>query len=170
MLYGECLSGALYWNDFENLAKKVGFTEPRLVSSRAITIDNDELAKRLGGVKFTSVTYRLFKAKELETDAQDYGQSVTYLGSIQEHELHWQFDTDTRFMSQECTKISGNTWHTLKQSRFAAHFEFHGNFDKHQGLFATGNRAFDFIAQSSNDKTASADGCVPTLKPKSSCC
>lgn len=47
LLYGECLSGALYWNDFENLAKSVGFTEPRLVSSRVITIDNDELADRL---------------------------------------------------------------------------------------------------------------------------
>jgi ubiquinone/menaquinone biosynthesis C-methylase UbiE len=133
MLYGECLSGALYWNDFENLAKKVGFTEPRLVSSRAITIDNNELAKRLGDVKFTSATYRLFKAKELEIDAQDYGQSVAYLGNIQDHELHWQFDADTRFMSQERTKISGNTWHTLMQSRFAAHFEFQGSFDKHQG-------------------------------------
>jgi len=24
VLYGECLSGALYWNDFKTLARKVG--------------------------------------------------------------------------------------------------------------------------------------------------
>ena len=29
MLYGECLGGALYVNDFISLAKKVGFLDPR---------------------------------------------------------------------------------------------------------------------------------------------
>lgn len=31
VLFGECLSGALYWKDFVELAKKVGFADPRLV-------------------------------------------------------------------------------------------------------------------------------------------
>ena len=30
VLYGECLSGALYWNDFINLGKRCGFADPRL--------------------------------------------------------------------------------------------------------------------------------------------
>ena len=33
-LYGECLGGALYWNDFLSLAKGAGFHDPRLVTSR----------------------------------------------------------------------------------------------------------------------------------------
>jgi hypothetical protein len=31
VLFGECLSGALYWKDFVSLAVKVGFADPRLV-------------------------------------------------------------------------------------------------------------------------------------------
>lgn len=34
VLWGECISGALYWNDFLNLSKKCGFTDPRLVKDR----------------------------------------------------------------------------------------------------------------------------------------
>ena len=33
VLCGECISGALYWNDFISLAKKCGFSDPRVVSA-----------------------------------------------------------------------------------------------------------------------------------------
>ena len=33
VLLGECLGGALYWNDFQNLAREAGFGDPRLVRS-----------------------------------------------------------------------------------------------------------------------------------------
>ena len=36
LLYGECLGGALYWNDFLPMAKQAGFLDPRLVTSRPI--------------------------------------------------------------------------------------------------------------------------------------
>ena len=39
VLWGECLSGALYWNDFLNLVKRCGFTDPRSVTSKPITIN-----------------------------------------------------------------------------------------------------------------------------------
>ena len=44
-LYGECLSGALYWNDFENLAKKAGFQDPRIVEISPITVNNKALGR-----------------------------------------------------------------------------------------------------------------------------
>lgn len=165
LLYGECLSGALYWNDFENLAKQHGFIDPRLVHSRAITIDNDEVAKRLGDLKFTSATYRLFKTQALEVDAQDYDLKVIYQGSIAEHENSLNFDQNTTFISQQPTKVCGNTWQMLKQSRFVEHFIFEGNFDKHLGLFTLNNptKAFDFI-----ESKPTSSCCAP--KPKSSCC
>ena len=31
VLCGECISSALYWNDFISLAKKCGFSDPRVV-------------------------------------------------------------------------------------------------------------------------------------------
>mmetsp|Transcript_20198 Transcript_20198/g.28771 ORF Transcript_20198/g.28771 Transcript_20198/m.28771 type:complete len:269 (+) Transcript_20198:58-864(+) len=40
VLWGECISGALYWNDFHNLSKKSGFLDPRLVEDSLITIQN----------------------------------------------------------------------------------------------------------------------------------
>ena len=171
LLYGECLSGALYWNDFENLAKSVGFAEPRLVSSRVITIDNDELAGRLEDINFTSATYRLFKAADLEQDPQDYGQKVTYKGSIPEHEAEFTLDQNTTFVAQKPTQVSGNTWRTLQQSRFNQHFIFEGDFEKHLGLFDISDAAFDFSSTKASSSSSSC--CAPkpeTTEKKSSCC
>jgi hypothetical protein len=90
VLWGECLSGALYWNDFLRLARECGFADPRLVSSTPVIINNAELEERVarcmpsptGGALFHSATYRLFKIPELEPDAENYGQAVCYLGTI----------------------------------------------------------------------------------------
>ena len=65
LLYGECLSGALYWNDFHNLAKQAGFLDPRLVEDRPLTIGNEEIRERIGHIGFFSATYRLFKLEWL---------------------------------------------------------------------------------------------------------
>ena len=40
VLYGECLSGALYWNDFINLSLKHGFDDPRLIDDRRVVLRN----------------------------------------------------------------------------------------------------------------------------------
>lgn len=34
VLWGECLSGALYWNDFLRLSRECGFTDPRIYEDR----------------------------------------------------------------------------------------------------------------------------------------
>ncbi|RLV61156.1 DUF2064 domain-containing protein [Parashewanella curva] len=171
LLYGECLSGALYWNDFENLAKQVGFAEPRLVTSRAITIDNNDLAAKLDDIRFTSATYRLFKAEQLEPQPQDYGQQVVYLGTIPEHEKKWQLDTATSFTQGLITHVNGNVWHSLKQSRFSQHFEFinegdgHLGFDQSQKLRTSLD--FDFRTSST---VPSSSCCAPAQTNITSCC
>ncbi|WP_133407155.1 DUF2064 domain-containing protein [Parashewanella tropica] len=171
LLYGECLSGALYWNDFENIAKQVGFAEPRLVTSRAITIDNPELAARLKDIQFTSATYRLFKAEHLEPQPQNYGQQVTYLGTIAEHETEWQIDDTTCFTRGVTTHVSGNIWHTLKQSRFSQHFVFTDEGEGHLGFYQSQalRTSADFDFQKSLSNT-SASCCAPTQTTKKSCC
>lgn len=45
---GECLGGALWWKDLLQLAKEVGFSPPRLVTAKLITIGNKELQEVLG--------------------------------------------------------------------------------------------------------------------------
>jgi SAM-dependent methyltransferase len=52
VLYGECLSGALYWNDFINLSKKVGFADPRLVEDRPLGIESPEIEALIGHINF----------------------------------------------------------------------------------------------------------------------
>ena len=82
VLYGECLGGALYWNDFLPMAKQAGFLDPRLVTSRAIDVENEAMRAKLGQAKFFSATYRLFKLDGLETACEDYGQAVIYKGTL----------------------------------------------------------------------------------------
>jgi arsenite methyltransferase len=61
VLYGECLSGALSETDFVEMAVEAGFRQPEEIEREVITIDNDEVSKKVGDLKFHSITYRVFK-------------------------------------------------------------------------------------------------------------
>ncbi len=136
VLWGECLSGALYWNDFINIARKCGFTDPRLVKSNLITIRNKEIEEKLGNIKFYSATYRLFKIPDkLENDCEDYGQAVIYKGTIPNHKFEWKLDNHHTIIKNKVFPVCGNTWNMLYESRFKEHFEFIGNFNAHYGIF-----------------------------------
>ena len=136
LLYGECLSGAFYWNDFENLAKKMGFLDPRLVEDRPLTIDNEDIQALLGNIKFFSATYRLFKLPALESACEDYGQAVIYKGTIPHHEDILNLDKHHHIESGRVFPVCGNTYRMLHETRFASHFEFIGNWETHYGIFA----------------------------------
>lgn len=135
VLYGECLSGALYWNDFLSTAKASGFGDPRRVTHRPLTIENPELEARVAPLKFMSTTYRLFKLPELEPACEDYGQAVIYKGTV-EHAPHAFVLDDLHVIETgKVFPVCGNTWMMLKDTRFARHFDFIGSFDTHYGIF-----------------------------------
>lgn len=135
MLYGECLGGALYWNDFLRLAKDIGFADPRLVEDRPLAITDPSLAERVGNLRFYSATYRLFKLDALESACEDYGQAVIYRGTIAEHPHRFVLDKHHGIEAGKVFPVCGNTWRMLNETRFAPHFEFIGDFDRHFGLF-----------------------------------
>lgn len=135
VLYGECLSGALYWNDFENLARRHGFADPRLVEDRPLSIDDPHLAEKLGNARFFSATYRLFKLDGLEPACEDYGQAVIYRGSIPGAPDAFVLDKHHHLETGRVFPVCGNTWRMLKDSRFAGHFTFIGDFSRHFGIF-----------------------------------
>ena len=135
VLWGECLSGALYWNDFLRLSKECGFLDPRLVKDSVITIANPAVEEKLGPIDFFSATYRLFKLPDLEPDCEDYGQAVIYLGTIEGLEHWFDLDGHHRIFKGKVFPVCGNTWRMLHDTRFSAHFEFIGNFDRHYGIF-----------------------------------
>lgn len=135
VLYGECLSGALYWNDFLSVARSVGFGDPRLVESRTLTVDDPELARRTKPVRFFSATCRLFGIEGLEPVCEDYGQAVRYRGTIPFHANLFRLDDHHIFESGRIVPVCGNTFRMLRESRFGKEFDFYGDFDRHFGVF-----------------------------------
>ncbi len=135
VLYGECLSGALYWNDFQNLAKNVGFSDPRIVEGRPLEIQNEKVQEKIGDIKFYSTTYRLFKVDGLEPACEDYGQSVIYKGNQEDNPEQFTLDEHHTFFTGRPEAVCGNTYLMLQKSRYKQFFEFRGDFKTHYGIF-----------------------------------
>jgi hypothetical protein len=135
VLYGECLGGALYWNDFLQLAKRQGFTDPRLVEDRPLEVTDPALAAKLGNIRFFSATYRLFKLEGLENDCEDYGQAVVYRGTVPNCPQGFSLDSHHYIETGRVFPVCGNTWRMLQHTRFAEHFDFIGDFSRHYGIF-----------------------------------
>ncbi|NRA60921.1 MAG: methyltransferase domain-containing protein [Psychrobium sp.] len=153
LLYGECLSGALYWNDFINLAKEAGFKDPRLVENRHITIDNPQISDKVLAFDFYSATYRLFKLPELESHCEDYGQAVIYSGTIEHHPNAFILDSHHHIETGKVFAVCGNTWRMLNETRFKEHFEFIGNFDQHFGIYQDCGTEMPFDKQQSESNS-----------------
>jgi SAM-dependent methyltransferase len=170
VLHGECLSGALYWNDFLRLARRAGFADPRLVGDRPLEITDPELAARTGAIRFFSATYRLFRIEALEDACEDHGQAVIYRGSIAGHPDALPFDKHHHIETGRVFPVCGNTFRMLAESRLAPHFTFIGDFHRHYGLFEGCGSAlpFDASAPTTSDGSAAA----PAAPPASggSCC
>jgi arsenite methyltransferase len=140
LLWGECLSGALYWNDFQNMAKQAGFNDPRLVEDAPITVESKKVQNMIdseghSSIKFFSATYRLFKMPELEPACEDFGQAVIYKGTLPRAESGWLLDKHHYFEAGRIHPVCGNTWYMLKNRNLADHFDFVGDFSRHYGIF-----------------------------------
>ena len=163
LLYGECLGGALYWNDFLPMAKQAGFLDPRLVTSRPIEVENEAMRQKLGQARFFSATYRLFKLDDLEPACEDYGQAVVYRGGVAEQEQAFELDGHHIIERGKVFPICGNSWRMLADTRFKPYFDFVGGFSTHYGIFAgcaSPGTSLPF------DETGPAQG----TKTQSSCC
>lgn len=136
VLYGECLSGALYWKDFERLARQADFLDPRLVEDRPLEITDPLLAAKIGDIQFFSATYRLFKIARLEDACEDHGQAVVYHGTIDQLTHCFDLDKHHAIETGRVFPVCGNTFRMLKESRFAKHFDFIGDDSRHYGIFA----------------------------------
>jgi ubiquinone/menaquinone biosynthesis C-methylase UbiE len=148
VLWGECISGALYWNDFERLSQRLGFTDPRLVKVAPITVNNKELEQKVSHIQFASATYRLFKLPGLlEPDCEDYGQAVIYKGTIESAPEAWALDDHHTMQKGKVFPVCGNTWHMLYSTRFRDHFDFIGNFDTHYGIYEGCGRGSKLFAE-----------------------
>lgn len=154
VLYGECLGGALYWNDFLRAAQWSGFADPRLVDDRPLQITDPVLAAKTGNLRFFSATYRLFKLDALESACEDYGQAVVYRGTIPNQPHRFVLDKHHVIQTGRMFPVCGNTWRMLNATRFASHFDFFGDFTQHFGLFEGCGGALPF-----SDTTSEGASC-----------
>jgi arsenite methyltransferase len=150
VLYGECLGGALYWNDFLTLARSAGFLDPRLVEDRPVAVTEETISEKVAPIRFYSATWRLFKLPALEPACEDYGQAVVYRGTVEDAAASFMLDKHHVFTRGKMHLVCGNTWRMLHETRLKPHFDFHGDWSTHYGIFEGCGTLLPFDAESAN--------------------
>ena len=134
VLYGECITGALYVEDFRRMMAEVGFADVRYTEIRDISITEEEFNK-VGLIDFSSRTVRAFKIDDLEDICEDYGQVAIYDGSISGHPHCFDLDLNHRFITHKPMLVCGNTASMVLKTRYAKAFKVIGDRSKHYGKF-----------------------------------
>ena len=134
ILLGECLGGALYWEDFRRIMQDLGCPDIRVVKDTPIALEDPEVEAKIGMVNFKSITVRAFKMP-LEDRCEDFGQIAVYKGSIAEHPHAFDLDDHHHFETGKPLRVCGNTYDMLCASRYAQYFDLIGDKSTHFGLF-----------------------------------
>jgi arsenite methyltransferase len=134
VMYGECLGGTLYIEDFRRLLHNIGIPTYSVVSVKPISIENPEIEKKTGDVAFSSITIRAFKITGLEDRCEDYGQIATYKGGIPFFLHKFDLDSGHSFIKNKPMLVCRNTSKILSESRFGKYFTVTDPIE-HFGLF-----------------------------------
>ncbi|XP_065919399.1 arsenite methyltransferase-like [Dysidea avara] len=141
VLWGECISGALYWKDLVMIAAEVGFAPPVVVSATAISTcgkgaealldavksdpsisSNPELLKLLGQLSVASVTYRLFKVPKTALTS-DSPVQVTYKGTIDGHAEEFKLSYDLSLQKSIPVVLPQSVAEMFTSGRLKQHFD-----------------------------------------------
>lgn len=137
VLRGECLSGALYLEDFRRLLARSGIHDFRQVAWSPVPLQDPEVERKIGMVGFASRTIRAFRL-ELEDRCEDYGEVAVYRGTIPHHPHSFTLDDHHRFETGRPVRVCGNTADMLARTRYGPHFSIQGDRSAHFGLFDCG--------------------------------
>ena len=118
ILWGEGLSGSLYWKDFLKLAREVGFQQPYMVSSRKLTL-SPKMKELTGDIQYAALTFRLFKLPPTEDDTF---YTATYNGNIPNYPCTVNFHKRAKFQKGSPVIIDGFLAEVLRSSRFNKSF------------------------------------------------
>lgn len=142
VLRGECLSGAMYIEDFRAMLAANGVAAFYDVECDEVHIGDLRIATKLGCIGFYSHTVRAVKGVGLEPREEDYGQTATYLGTMPENKRYFDLSKDVRLIKGRAVAISGNMAALLQGSRYAQHFTITAR-KQHRGAydFEGANRA-----------------------------
>lgn len=135
VLYGECLAGALYIEDFRRMLREIGCLDYRIYSKNPVTLDNPEVEAKIGMIDSYSMTIRAFKLDTLEDICEDYGQIAVYKGSLPESPHRFVLDDHHIFFAGKPMLVCGNTAAMLQETRYSQYFEVIGDRSTHFGPF-----------------------------------
>ena len=154
MLRGECISGAMYIEDFRRMMRRVGWEDFRYTSTRRSPIDNPQIAAKVEGYRFFSRTVRAFKLPDkIEDLCEQYGQRATYQGSIPGMNQYFDLDDHHRFYTDVPLDVCGNSCAMVQDTRYGKAFVIEGDRSVHYGPFpGCGNIPY------SADDEAAGDG------------
>ena len=136
VLRGECLSGAMYVEDFRRLMSECGWNDFRYMSIGNLELGGGEIAEKIGFATFSSRTVRAFKLDDLEDICENYGQVACYDGSIPGHPRFFDLDGRHRFFTGKPTLVCGNSASMVSNTRYGKAFKVTGNREVHYGVFA----------------------------------
>jgi len=122
VLRAECISGAMYVEDFRRLMSAVGWADFRYASIREFALHNENMKRKIGFATFTSRTVRAFKLSDLEDICEDYGQVAYYNGRIPGHPHYFDLDDHHRFFTNKPMLVCGNTSSMISNTRFGKAF------------------------------------------------
>lgn len=123
VLRGECLSGAMYIEDFRRMLQDNGVATFYDVECDEVHIGDLRIATKLGCIGFYSHTVRAVKGVDLEPREEDYGQTATYLGTMPENKRYFDLSSEVRLIKGKPVAISGNMARLITGSRYAKHFK-----------------------------------------------
>lgn len=135
VLHGECISGAMYYEDFRRIMRRAGFEDFRYMSIREIDLDNPAVVEKVGFASFTERTVRAFKLNDLEDICEDYGQTAVYKGTIPGHPHSFDLDDHHHFVTGKPMLVCGNTAAMISETRYKEAFTVSGDRSVHYGAF-----------------------------------
>jgi len=137
VLIGECLSGALYHEDFRRLLLKLGIQDYRIVTDNPVELRDEAIISKIGMIDFRSLTIRTFKI-DFEDICENYGHVAFYNGTLPESPHEFHLDDHHVFKKGLPVPVCGNTAKMLTLSRYGKYFQVVGDFSTHYGKFPCG--------------------------------
>lgn len=128
------LRGALYSHDFRRLLSAAGWPDYRVVAVYPHLPEPDQQTG-LGMVAFSRRIIRTFKLSSLEDICEDYGQVVTYNGTLPGSPHSFVLDNHHTFYTGRPERVCGNSAALVQETRFGKYFSVSGDRSRHFGVF-----------------------------------
>ncbi len=126
------LAGCMFIEDFRRLAQAGGFHDPRYVMTWKTPLSSRE-RKTFDGVSFATITCRLINSELTSDHCEDYGEKITYDGSLPDYPDFFLFDKDIAFPSGTSCHVCDNVSVLGLATRYAKVLAVEGTRDVHYG-------------------------------------